>query len=244
MYTNFAGIYDDLMFDSAPIKRAEFINSLFEKYGKKPSLLLDLACGTGKLSAYFAKNGVSVIGVDVSSEMLSVAREETAGLDILYLNQDMCELDLYGTVNRAVCTMDSLNHLDSYEEFCTALQKTALFLEKDCLFIFDLNTPYKHKNILSDNCFIKESDGVLGAWSNEYEKEDNRVNINLDFFIEQNGKYIRKTEQFSEIAFNASKVKRAIKKAKLEILAEFDGDTFSAVNNHTQRILYVTKKAE
>lgn len=245
MYNSFAEIYDSLMADADINKRAKFIYNLFKTCGKMPTLLLDLACGTGKISAYFAQKGVSVIGVDASAEMLSVARENAAGHDILFLNQDMCELDLYGTVDGAVCTMDSLNHLDSYADFCLAIQRTSLFLEKGGLFIFDLNTPYKHKNVLSNNCFIKENEDVLCAWSNEYEKEDNRVNINLDFFIKrEDGLYKRESEQFSEIAFSNTAVLKALNKAKLKINAIYDGDTFLGLTNKSERILYVTEKAE
>jgi ubiquinone/menaquinone biosynthesis C-methylase UbiE len=91
--------------------------------------MLDLACGTGEFSNHFAQKGVSVIGVDISYDMLSVAREKTAeaGNDILYLCQDAAELDLYGTIDGAICCLDSLNHITDYEKFCKALERVSLF---------------------------------------------------------------------------------------------------------------------
>lgn len=242
MYEYFADVYDSLIEDADTNKRADFICSLFESYDKMPSLLLDNACGSGNFSRYFAKKGVSVIGTDLSTAMLNVAREKSSGLDILYLNQDMCELDLYGTVDGAICMLDSLNHLKSYEDFCTALQKTALFLEKDRLFIFDVNTPYKHKFVLGNNTFIKENKGVFCAWQNFYEENDNRVDITLDFFTEGENGYTRQTENFCETAYTEAQIEKAIKSAGLSLIAVYDGDSFGNLQKDSQRILFVTKR--
>jgi len=129
MYGNFAQFYDSLMYDVDYKKRTAYLLKLFSKYGKKPTLLLDVACGTGGFSNCFAKQGVEVIGADMSEEMLSLAREKSAelGNDILYLCQKAQELDLYGTVDGAVCCLDSLNHITDYKELCKALVKISLF---------------------------------------------------------------------------------------------------------------------
>ena len=105
MYSNFAAVYDSLMYDVDYKKRTAYLLKLFKKYSKKPTLLLDVACGTGGFSNEFAKQGIEVIGADMSQEMLSVAREKSVqqGHDILYLCQKAEELDLYGTVDGAVC---------------------------------------------------------------------------------------------------------------------------------------------
>ena len=136
MYNDFAYSYDILMNDVDYKKRTEYLCSLFNAFDRMPTLMLDLACGTGEFSNHFAKQGVSVIGVDVSYDMLSVAREKTAeaGNDILYLCQDAAELDLYGTIDGAICCLDSLNHITDYDRFCKAIGRVSLFLEKDRLF--------------------------------------------------------------------------------------------------------------
>ena len=173
MYGEFAAYYDCLMYDVDYKKRSAYLLKLFEKYGRKPTLLLDLACGTGGFSNCFAKLGVEVIGVDMSEEMLSLAREKSAeeGTDVLYLCQKAEELDLYGTVDGAICCLDSLNHITDYKKFCKALEKVSLFLEKDCLFIFDINTEYKHKEILGDNVFVIENEDVYCVWANKFKEK-------------------------------------------------------------------------
>ncbi len=246
MYGNFAEYYDCLTYDVDYKKRTAFILKVFKKYGKVPTLLLDLACGTGGFSNCLAANGVEVIGVDMSEEMLSIAREKSAeaGLDVLYLCQKAEELDLYGTVDGAICCLDSLNHITDYNDFCKAISKVSLFLEKDCLFVFDLNTEYKHKNVLSDNVFVIETQDVYCVWANKYKEKTNSVDISLDFFVKSEDCYFRESEQFTERAYSDSQVKTACEKAGLEILEIFDDYTQKPLGDTSQRAVVVARKVK
>ena len=246
MYDNFSAVYDSLMYDADYKKRTAYLLKLFKKYGKKPSLLLDLACGTGNFSNEFSKNGIEVIGIDMSEDMLSVAREKSAeqGLEVLYLCQKAEELDLYGTVDGAVCCFDSLNHITDYRNFCNAIERVSLFLEKDCLFIFDLNTPHKHKCILADNVFVIENEDVYCVWANKYKEKNSVVDISLDFFLEENGLYERFSEKFSERAYNSAEVESALQKAGLQVVAIFDDLTENPLKSDSERAIYVTRKVK
>ena len=243
MYNEFAYSYDALMTDVDYEKRTDYICSLFETFDRMPTLMLDLACGTGEFSNRFADRGVSVIGVDISYDMLSVAREKSAqaGNDTLYLCQDAAELDLYGTVDGAICCLDSLNHITDYDDFCKAVSKVSLFLEKDRLFIFDLNTEYKHREILGNNTFVIDTDDVYCVWQNEYDGE-NTVEINLDFFVPDNDAYYRTSESFCERAYTANEIENALNKAGLKIEAVYEELTQNTPNDTTQRVVYVTRK--
>ncbi len=242
MYNEFAYSYDALMQNADYDARTKYICSLFKKHDRMPTLLLDLACGTGEFSLRLAKRGVSVIGVDISPDMLSVAREKSVDKDILYLCQDATSLDLYGTVDGAICCLDSLNHITDYKDFCAALQKVSLFLEKDRLFIFDLNTPYKHKEILGDNVFVVDSD-IYCVWQNDF-IGDNTVEINLDFFTPDGDIYYRTSENFCEKAYTANEIEKACEKAGLKIEAVYDDLTENAPHDTSQRLIYVTRKKE
>lgn len=244
MYKNFSFVYDSLMEDADYKVRAERLFSLFEKYDRMPKLMLDLACGTGAFSRRFSSKGVSVIGVDISEDMLAVAEKKSEGYDIMYLCQDMTELDLYGTVDGAICCLDSFNHLESYKDFVKTLKKVSLFLEPERLFIFDLNTPYKHKKVLGDNTFIKESGDAFCVWQNEYESHNNAVNITLDIFTKQGKSYNRATESFREIAFGDLSVKSALKRAGFRLVTQIDGETGDKLNSKSERIIYVARKVE
>ena len=173
MYSVFADFYDELMDDVDYKKRAAYLMRLFKRYGKAPSVLLDVACGTGGFSNEFARMGVEVIGTDISEEMLGIARENSAEaeLDVLYLCQAAQDLDLFGTVDGAICCLDSLNHITDYKTLCKAFNKISLFLEPDCLFIFDVNTEYKHREVLGDNVFVMDRQDVYCVWANAFEKK-------------------------------------------------------------------------
>ncbi len=246
MYSEFAYNYDALMQDVDYKKRTEYLCSLFKKFDRMPTLMLDLACGTGEFSNRFAQKGVSVIGVDVSFDMLSVAREKSVeqGNDILYLCQDAAELDLYGTVDGAICCLDSLNHITDYDAFCKAISKVSLFLEKDRIFIFDLNTPYKHREVLGNNTFVIDTDDVYCVWQNAYNDTDNTVEINLDFFTPDGDAYYRTNENFCERAYTFGEIEKALENAGLKTEAVYEEMTQNAPTDTTERIVYITRKVK
>lgn len=243
MYSEFAYSYDILMQNVDYEKRADYIYSLFEKFDRAPTLMLDLACGTGEFSNRFANKGVSVIGVDISYDMLSVAREKSAEQqnDILYLCQDAAELDLYGTVDGAICCLDSLNHITDYGDFCSAIARVSLFLEKDRLFIFDLNTEYKHSCVLGNNTFVIDTNDVYCVWQNEYQG-NNTVEINLDFFTREDNVYLRTGESFCERAYTSAEIENALNKAGLKTEAIYEEMSQNKPCDTTQRVVYVTRK--
>lgn len=246
MYNDFAYSYDTLMQDVNYDARTKYLCSLFKKFDQMPTLMLDLACGTGEFSNRFSSMGVSVIGVDISYDMLSIAREKSAeqGKDILYLCQDAAELDLYGTIDGAICCLDSLNHITDYKKFCKAIERISLFLEKDRLFIFDLNTEYKHREVLGNNTFVIDTDDVYCVWQNEYNPKDNIVEISLDFFIPEDDVYYRAGENFCERAYTEKEIENALEKAGLKIEAIFEDMSENAPNEKTERAIYVTRKVK
>lgn len=245
MYDNFAYFYDKLMRNADYDKRTAYVLSLFKQFDRKPALLLDLCCGTGTFSEAFSKDGISVIGVDVSEDMLSLANEKATenGTNTLYLHQDAKELDLYGTVDGAVCLMDSLNHITDYADFCEAIKRVSLFLEKDRLFIFDLNTEYKAESILGNNAFVFEENGVFLSWQNDYDKKNKTNTIYLDFFAEEGGGiYRRKSEEIAERAYTGDEIERALTKAGLKIEAVYEDMKKTPPTATCQRAFYVTRK--
>ena len=239
-YNAFSEFYDLLMVDAQYDERAEYVLGLFREFGATPTLLLDLGCGSGEFTKRFAEAGIETIGVDPSEDMLGIAREKLP--DGLFLNQSGAELDLYGTVDGAVSLMDSLNHITDYEEFCETLQKVSLFLEPEKLFIFDVNTEYKHREILGDNAFITETDEVMCCWQN-YTDETLKTDIYLDFFTEkEDGMYRRESDEFSERAYSPLQIEKALEKAGLKALAIYNDMTRDPQSETSERVYYITKK--
>ena len=244
-YKDFALFYDRFTTDVDYQARTDYLCKIFKKYDRMPTLLLDMACGTGNFSREFAKCGVSVIGVDVSADMLAVAKGKNTAdnTDILYLCQSAEELELYGTVDGAVCCLDSINHITDYKKLQKAFKKISLFLEKDRLFIFDVNTLYKHKNVLGNNTFVLEDMDVFCVWQNEYDSRKNTTYINIDFFKKDaNNKYDRYFESFAERAYTDEQLIKALTTAGLKVEAVLGENTFKAPNKTAERKIFVTRK--
>ncbi len=243
-YSDFAFVYDGLMSDVDYSARTEYILKLFKKFGQTPTLLLDLACGTGGFSKEFAKRGIEVIGVDMSEDMLSVARETSAdaNLDILYLCQKADELDLYGTVDGAVCCMDSINHITDKKELVSAFKKVSLFLEPQKLFIFDVNTVFKHEKILGDNTFVLENENVYCVWQNEYDKKHRQIHISLDFFTKDGKIYQRSGEEFCERAYTDTELQKMLKSAGFKVESVFGDMTLKPPKEDANRKFFVCRK--
>lgn len=247
-YSFFAKYYDLLTENINYNERASYFELLIKKYnsGKKNGTLLDVACGTGNLTEKFCEMGYDTIGADISSEMLNVAYEKKLkkNLPIQYICQDMRSLELYNPVDIAICALDSLNHLDSAKDIEKAFQSISISLNKGGLFIFDMNTPYKHKNILGNETFVYEKEHLFCVWQNEFVGgEDNRTDIFLDFFEEEKDKkYERFGEDFSEIAPDVKKVTDMLENTGFELLGLFDYDSLEEIGESSEKFVCVAKK--
>lgn len=243
-YGAFAEYYDSLTSNVSYDETAKYVADILSENGIKKGILLDLACGTGTMSVQMAKRGYEVIGIDNSPEMLSEAREKAyeAKEDILFLCQDMCNIDLYGTVECTICLLDSLNHLESEEELQAAFEGVSLFTVPGGLFIFDVNTQYKHKYVLGNNTFVYDNDDVYCVWQNEYDDESKTVEIFLDFFEEENGLYRRSSEYFTECAFSDETIRRLLKEAGFSNIKAYGELSRNAPSETEERIFYVARK--
>lgn len=244
-YDIFSRYYDVLTQNVEYSKRADYFDKLIQMHGGKKNILLDLACGTGSLSEQMSLRGYDVIGVDNSYEMLSVALDKKieSGLNIQYLCQDMTQLDMFGTIDVTLCSLDSLNHLENLDSIYKAVSKVRLFCEPGGLFIFDVNTPYKHKNILGNNTFIYDTNDVYCIWQNSYiEGKDNKVEIYLDFFEKnKDNLYSRSSEDFSEIAPELSEWEQILDKCGFKLLNCYDYDSFNEPNETSEKLVFVAK---
>lgn len=242
-YGIFAEFYDVLTSNIDYKKRACYFDSLVKEFGgKQGGLLLDLACGTGSLSEELDELGYDVIAVDNSQEMLGIAMDKKfdSGRNIQYLCQDMRRIDMFGTIDVTVCALDSLNHLDSIDDVRKVFERVFLFCEPDGLFIFDINTEYKHKEILGDNTYVYDTDEVYCVWQNSC--DGSRVKIELDFFVPEDGAYKRYEEHFFENAYPLEDIDRILEEIGFEILSCCDDDSRNPVCETTQRAVYVVKK--
>ncbi len=243
-YDNFSRFYDLLTDNVEYEKRADYFCRLLSLCGIEKGFLLDLACGTGSLSVEMAKRGFDVIGVDLSIGMLNAARQKAyeSGEQILLLNQSMDDIDLYGTVDCAVCVLDSINHLADAQQVKRTFEKVSLFMNPGGAFAFDVNTLYKHKNVLADNAFVYELDELYCVWQNSFDETDGSVDISLDFFEEEDGAYYRSCESFTEKAYDLADIEKWLEEAGFEVVGIYDDMTTEKVRPETERAVFLTKK--
>ena len=240
-YRALAEYYDRLMAVEYSA-RAAYLLSLFEKHGRSPHTLLDLACGSGSLTAELTARGIDVIGVDGSQDMLTLAMEKCP--QSLLLCQDIRKLDLYDVVDGAVCTLDSLNHLLSTSDLATVFDRLRLFIAPGGLFIFDVNTPYKHAHTLGNRTFVLEDEDVLCVWQNAYHPADHTVDMLLDFFEEgEDGRYDRLSDDVRERAYSLATWKRLLKEAQFELLAVYGDMTTDEPTDTEDRWVLVAKNS-
>lgn len=244
MYGDFAEIYDrlqDIDYDSF----VEYYERIFEKIGIEPQLVLDLACGTGNITLPMAEKGYDMIGVDLSEEMLGIASDKARedNLDILFLNQDMTEFELYGTVDAAVCALDGVNYLTEDGDVYKLMALIKNYLNPDGIFIFDINSEYKLKTVLGDNTFVYDEEDVYCVWSNSYDDAERICSFTLDFFkMTEDGLYERFEEYQEERAYSIDELKSAAEEAGLEVVGVFDDRSFDAPLDTSERIFIVLKK--
>lgn len=243
-YGVFAGVYDILTENVNYEIIADRIDALFGQDIKKQGSLLDLGCGTGTLSFLLEEKGFDVIGIDKSEDMLAESFEKKSELasDVMFLCQDLAELDLFGTAASAVCVLDTVNHIDSKEKVCEFFRRVSLFLEMNGLFLLDINTPYKHRKVLADNTFIYDTDDVYCIWQNSYDKDARRTDIDLDFFIKDGEAYFKESESFSEYEYSIHDIIKGLEQNGFTVLRQFDGYSEKNPTDTTERIVLLSQK--
>ena len=244
-YSAFARYYDELTANIDYKRRGEYFHEIIKKFkSTKDNILLDLACGTGSISEVMAGLGYDVVGVDNSDEMLGLAIEKKfdSGLNIQYLCQDMRKLDMFGTIDITICALDSINHLSSLNDVRKVFEGVAFFSELNGLFIFDVNTLYKHRQVLANNTFTYETDNVYCVWENTLDPDTDEVRMNLEFFErEDNGMWSRSSDGFSEKAYSEDEIEKLLADCGFELLAKYGDDTFSPPAETSQRIVYAAR---
>lgn len=196
-YAALAPVYDRLNGDVDYKAWADFVTENLRRYAKlphEPSLVLDLGCGTGSMTLALAEAGYDMTGLDISAEMLSEAEQNARdqGKNILFLQGDMTNFELYGTVDAVVCCLDGINHLPNREALRDCFTMVSRYLNPGGLFLFDVNTPYKFRTQYADNDYLLEEDGAVCCWSNRLNKKGDVCDFILTVFEEQpNGLYKR-----------------------------------------------------
>ncbi|MBQ4347533.1 MAG: class I SAM-dependent methyltransferase [Firmicutes bacterium] len=244
-YSALAGIYDFFMDELDYKELSGRIIKLTERFGSRPRLLADLGCGTGSLALELSLEGIDVIGIDSSEEMLSGAMEKALerGADILFLEQDIREFELYGTVGCITCLTDTLNYITEPEELMEVFRLVHNYLDYDGLFIFDVNSEYKLKTILGNETFCETREEACYIWESSYFPDEKINEFYMNFFIRRDdGAYERHEEWHYERAYSQKELLDMLCAAKLTPLAVFDGYSDAPPAPDSERLVFVAKK--
>lgn len=240
-YTDFSQYYDGFMHEDFNYEQiTDYIENIFTIYGINPNLVCELACGTGNITLPLARRGYEMIAVDKSYEMLDIARKKSNG-DVLFLNQDMTKLDLYGSVDAVICMIDGINYiLNPYSLFNMFKRIKTCFLEPGGIFLFDISSEYKLKKQIGNNTFVYSGDEVFYSWENRFVK--NMSDMYLTFFVKnKNGSYKRFAERHVQRAYRKDEIIKMLKKAGFSKIDTFDGMTFSQVKENSDRIVFAAR---
>ncbi len=272
-YSAFAYVYDELM-DNVPYDAwAEYLTGLLKENGVSEGIVCELGCGTGQMTRRLAAVGYDMIGIDLSEEMLDVAREQEYGMgyeateeafeeeteelpdefsepSILYLQQDMRSFELYGTVSAVVSICDSMNYMTSEEDLLQVFRLVNNYLERDGVFIFDMNTEYKYKELMGDSTIAENREDVSFIWENFYDEVQKLNEYSLTIFAkaeqEEEDEGAPLYEKYEEVhlqkAYSLEDVKRLLTEAGLQFVAAYDVLTKEAPGPKCERMYIVAKE--
>ena len=212
-YVSLARYYDSLTTDVPYGTFVDFYEKIFEKYGVKPNTILDLACGTGTLTGIMCKRGYDMIAADASEDMLMQAQAKLSCLDKmpLLLCQSMEELDLYGTVEATICSLDGINYAEP-DALPEIFHRVHLFTEPGGVFIFDINTPEKLRG-LEGQIFVDETDDVFCVWRAELTEEKDACFYGMDLFQKQKSTWRRTKEEHLEYIYEPDVLTKLLENA-------------------------------
>ena len=258
-YTGFAKVYETFM-DNIPYKEwSAYITGLLQNYGVMPgSLICELGCGTGTMTRLLAKEGYDMIGVDLSEEMLDIARYEhpEEESDILYLNQDMREFELFGTVAAMVSVCDSMNYITSEEELLQVFRLVNNYLDPGGYFIFDMKTEYHYEILMGNRTIVDNREECSLIWENFYDKEKqlNQYDITIyakaEFEEEDEEEldedmpplFERMEASHVQRAYPVDKIIALLKEAGLEFVAVYGAGTKEAPKADSDRVYFIAKE--
>ena len=258
IYTDFARVYDELM-DNTPYEEwGNRLNELIRKYGvsaperdaenlldSEKNLVVDLGCGTGTLAELLYEKGYDMIGVDASESMLNIAMDKKAesGSEILYLQQDMRELELYSTVGTVYSVCDSLNYILEEEELKTVFSLVNNYLFPGGIFIFDFNTDYKYREIIGNTTITENREDCSFIWENYYDPEEEINEYDLTIFVQEEENLFRRfTETHFQRGYTVEQMLRLVEEAGMKVVEVKDADTGEAVTEQSERVYMVARE--
>jgi ubiquinone/menaquinone biosynthesis C-methylase UbiE len=244
VYEGFAYSYD-LFMDNIPYDSwAEYLQSIFLEYGVSQGLVLELACGTGSMTKRMADRGYDMIGIDFSEDMLEIAREKCSP-QVLFLQQDMREMELYGTVSAMYCVCDGMNYLLEPQDLQKVFAKANNYLEPGGVFVFDMKTEYFYGEILGNRVIAENREDASFLWENEYHRDTCINEYLLTVYRledEERDLFSRCDELHYQRAYGLEQVQNLLEAAGMEFVAVYDALTRTPPTGQSERVYFIARE--
>ena len=263
MYSDFAQVYDELMDDTPYEQWCDTIACFIEEYGiSKPmrnaedaltserNLVLDLGCGTGTLTELLYQKGYDMVGVDNAPAMLDIAMKKArdSGSQILYLLQDMRELELYSTVGTVISVCDSVNYILEEDELAEVFRLVNNYLYPGGLFLFDFNTDYKYREVIGDTTIAENREDCSFIWENYYDPESHLNEYDVTVFVRELGNstdlFRRFTETHVQRGYTVDQMRRLIEQAGMEVIRLMDAESLGEVTKQSERVYLLARECQ
>ena len=244
-YRNLAASYDRLTNDVDYEATVEFYMEILRREGVQPRSVVDLACGTGSVTAILARMGYPVLGVDMSEEMLTEAMGKVMDMENppRFVCQKLQELRLPRAVDMAVCALDSLDYITDPADCKEAIRRVYKALNPGGIFIFDVNTPEKLR-AMDGQVFLDEDDDVYCVWRGEFDEETNICTYWMDLFQRQGKVWNRSYEEHREYAYSEAQLRGYLKAAGFTHIEVYADRKFEAPQAGEQRIYFKARKGK
>ena len=243
-YTSLSLFYDAFMQDVDYGAWCDFYEEAFRRFSTSPvENLVDIGCGTGNITLPMAKRGYKTTGLDLSEEMLALAEQKSqeARVGIRFLGSDMRTFSLGFRADAAISSFDCINYLLKTADVEAAFYRAHENLQKGGLFIFDVATPHKYKNVLAGNSFVFENDDVFMTWENYFNEKSGICSFYLTFFLREGELYRREEEEQRQRSYSLKTIRKLLKNTGFTVLCECGDIDFSPVTEESERAFFICK---
>ncbi|MBQ7566483.1 MAG: class I SAM-dependent methyltransferase [Oscillospiraceae bacterium] len=239
-YSALAPAYDALTYDIFHRDILTFWETILSQREKRPSRVLDLACGTGSLSVLLAARGYDVTAADASEEMLTAAADKAAKMKNppRFVHQKMQSLRLPQPVDWIVSSVDGFNYLKPAD--CRkALERCYVNLNPGGILTFDVSSPYKLR-AMDGQVWLDETDDVYCVWRTEFTQD--RCRFGVDLFTRRGDAWTREFEEHVQYAHSAAALRSYLREAGFCRIQTFGDFTVQRPNRATQRVFLAAER--
>ncbi|WP_306456687.1 class I SAM-dependent DNA methyltransferase [Paenibacillus aquistagni] len=249
-YGQFALVYDRLMEDMPYAEWLAFAEEAWERYGVKPTTVVDLGCGTGSLAIPLAKKGYRVIGLDLSDAMLTMGREKESQAgrlkgDIQWVHQDMRSWEVPDAVDAVLSFCDSMNYLTEPEDIKAMIRQTAGQLRTGGVLLMDMHHVRQFEAYAEEQPFTLDEGDVAYIWYSDYDADRMEIEHQLTIFVrdDSTGRYERIDESHRQRAYDPAWIEQELRQAGFEQIEWYGDFTFEAPAEDCRRMFVAAKRA-